>query len=67
MTKSQQGDFTITVADWVSTARAAQLLGITPRWVRKLVDENKLEGRLMNPRFMLISKESLNRYMLEKD
>lgn len=57
---------TTTIDDWIPTARAARLLGVTARRVRQLVDEKELEGKLMTPRFMVISRESLERYMLGK-
>ena len=46
--------------DWMTTAQAGTILGVTPRRVRQLVrKEGKLRCELLNCRMMLVRREDV--------
>ena len=47
---------------WIGTAQAATMLGITQRWVQKLVEQGKLTGWRVNPKLLLVSQKSVEEY-----
>ena len=49
--------------DWITTAKAAQLLGKTQRRIQQLIREGKLEGSPVSPRLWLVSKQSVEEYL----
>lgn len=56
----QGGDTPMT--DWVTTAQAGEILGITPRHVNRLIAAGVLEGFKMATRMMLVKRDSLANY-----
>ena len=49
--------------DWITTAEAATILGLTPRRVRQLAtDEGKLKHRMVTPRLMMVRRSDVERY-----
>lgn len=52
--------------DWITTAQAARKIGITPRWVRDLIDRKKLVGWRITSRFLMVSRQSVEDYLREK-
>ena len=51
--------------DAISTDEAATLIGITPRWVRELVKQDKLKGKHISPRILVVSRKSVEEYIRE--
>ena len=52
--------------DWITTAEAARLLGLTARRILQLIDEGKLEGYKLTPRMTLVSRISVEKYRLKQ-
>ena len=52
--------------NWITTAEAARKIGITARWVRELIDKNKLVGRLVTSRLWMVSRQSVEDYLREE-
>jgi excisionase family DNA binding protein len=51
----------IRVEDYVTTAEAAAVLGVTPVWVSRMVAAGRLRGRRIAPRLMLIRRADVER------
>lgn len=47
------------VEEYITTTEAAELLGVTARYVAKLVESGTLEGRKVNARLWLVNRASL--------
>lgn len=58
---------TIPLEDWISTAEAAELLGVSQRRVNQMIDEGKLIAQKMHPRLTLVSRTSVKRYLAEQE
>ena len=52
--------------DWITTTEAGRLLGVTARRVRQLIDEEELVAIRLNPRMMLVSRLSVEKYQRKK-
>jgi len=46
----------------ITVAEAAALLGVTPRRVRKFIEEGRLQGEPVNPRLWLVYRSSVERF-----
>ncbi len=47
------------VENWITVAEAAEILGITPNYVGKLIRTGRFEARKVTNRLLLVNKESL--------
>ena len=47
------------VENWITTAEAAELLGVTSKYIGKLVRSGIFEGRKVNNRLLLVNRLSL--------
>jgi excisionase family DNA binding protein len=52
--------------DWITTAEAGRLLGLTARRIRQLIDEGEIEAQKLTPRMTLVTRASVERYRLKK-
>jgi len=53
----------INLREWITTAEAARILGLTARRVRQLANvEDKIESRMVTPRLMLVKRADVERY-----
>jgi len=51
------------LSGWITTAEAAERLGLTPRRIRQLARlEGKLAYRLVTPRLLLVRKSDVEKY-----
>jgi len=48
--------------DWITTGEAAEILGVTQRWIQRLVKEGKLRGQKISPKQLLIYRPSVEEY-----
>ena len=66
MTKQQDKGTADPFEDWITTAEAAEMLGLTQRRVRQLLDEGELEFRKVTPRLVMVYKPSIENYLQGK-
>ncbi len=51
----------------ITSSEAARLIGKSARWVRELVRQNKLVGKQISPRLLVISRRSVEEYLKQQD
>lgn len=61
-TAEDESEFAIDLGRYMSTTEAAQETGVSPRWIRKMIQQGVLEGRKVNPRAWLVSVNSLREF-----
>ena len=54
-------------ADWINTAEAAQILGVSQRWIRDLLEAGELEGRKLGLRFWYVKRSSVEDYRKKRE
>jgi excisionase family DNA binding protein len=52
----------IDMGDWITTDKAAKLLGVSRRRVLQLIESGALEATKLNPRLWMIKRESVEEY-----
>jgi excisionase family DNA binding protein len=55
------------IDEWITTAEAAKLLGVTRMHVVRLIHAGVLEGRMVNPRLWLVNRQSLRAWVRKRN
>jgi excisionase family DNA binding protein len=48
--------------NWITTTEAAERLGVTSRWITRLINRGDLQGRKMNSRLFLVYAPDVDAY-----
>jgi excisionase family DNA binding protein len=55
------------IDEWITTAEAAKLLGVTRMHIVRLIHTGIFEGRMVNPRLWLVNRQSLRAWVRKRN